>query len=198
MSCKHKLIIGISGASGIVYGIRALFLLRQYDIESHLIVTRNALTVLRQEVGITKTNLYKLADKTYSFRDIGAKISSGSYLNDGMLIAPCSIRTMSEIAAGITSSLMTRAADVTLKEKRTLVLMVRETPLHIGHLRKMIELTEMGAIIMPPVPAYYMHPKTVDDIINYTVIRALNLFRIKNIGEEFCWSGMVSEHIYCK
>lgn len=178
MQQKSRLIVGISGASGGIYGIKTLSILKQCHIESHLIITRNALITLKQEFNITRQYVQNLADVIYFHQDIGAAIASGSYQTLGMLIAPCSIKTMSEIQSGITSSLMSRAADVVLKEKRKLVLMVRETPLHLGHLRTMVQLTEVGAVIMPPVPSYYIYPKTIDDIICYTVIRALNLFGI--------------------
>lgn len=178
MPQKLRLVIGISGASGGIYGVRALIMLKKCNIESHLVVTRNALITLQQELKMTKQSVYELADVVYSPQDIGSSIASGSYSVLGMLIAPCSIRTMSEISSGMTSSLIGRVADVMLKEKRKLVLMVRETPLHLGHLRTMVKLTEFGAVIMPPIPTYYTHPKTIDDIVYCTVGRALNLFGI--------------------
>ncbi|ADV33771.1 3-octaprenyl-4-hydroxybenzoate carboxy-lyase [Candidatus Blochmanniella vafra str. BVAF] len=178
MNQKLRLVVGISGASGGIYGIKALYMLKQCNVESHLILTRNALITLRYEMNITRQDIQKLADFVYFSQDIGAAISSGSYQTLGMLIAPCSIKTMSEIQSGITSSLISRAADVILKEKRKLVLIVRETPLHLGHLRTMVQLSEIGAIIMPPVPAYYTYPKTIDDIVSYNVKRAINLFGI--------------------
>lgn len=189
MKQKLRLVIGISGASGSIYGVRTLIMLRQYDnVESHLIITRNALITLQQELNMKKKSVYELADFVYSPQDIGSAIASGSYSVLGMLIVPCSIKTMSEISLGITSSLISRVADVMLKEKRKLVLMVRETPLHLGHLRTMVKLTEFGAVIMPPIPAYYMHPKTIDDIVCGTVERALNLFGIVNIS--LPWLGI--------
>lgn len=178
MSQQLRLIVGISGASGAIYGIRVLEKLRMKKIESHLIVSKAALVTIKEELGITKSLLYKKADIAYSVQDIGAVIASGLYPTMGMLISPCSIRTMSDIQTGSTSSLMSRAADVVLKEKRILVLMVRETPLHLGHLRTMVSLAEIGAIIMPPVPAFYLHPKNISDIVDYTVHRALNIFGI--------------------
>lgn len=180
MQQQLRLVVGISGASGGIYGIRALTILKKcsMNIESHLIVTRNALITLQQELKMNKQAVYELADVVHFPQDIGASVASGSYPTLGMLIAPCSIRTMSEISSGMTSSLIGRVADVMLKEKRRLVLMIRETPLHLGHLRTMVKLTEFGAVIMPPVPAYYTHPKTIDDVICYTVARALNLFGI--------------------
>lgn len=192
MSQKLRLIIGISGASGGIYGIQILSLLKKCHIESHLVVTRNALITLKHELNITRNSIIKLADVVYFPQDIGSAIASGSYQTLGMIIAPCSIKTMSEIQSGITSSLISRSADVILKEKRKLVLMVRETPLHLGHLRTMVKLTECGAIIMPPVPAFYLYPKTIDDIIYHTIMRVLNVFDIQSdlIKQSACWLGI--------
>lgn len=192
---KLRLVVGISGASGGIYGIHTLNVLRQCNVESHLVVTRNALITLQQELQMHKQSVYKLADVIYSPQDIGAAIASGSYSTLGMLIAPCSIRTMSEINSGMTSSLIGRVADVMLKEKRKLVLMVRETPLHLGHLRTMVQLTEFGAVIMPPTPAYYMHPRTIDDIVYYTVGRALDLFGIQN-NVSIPWLGIQNKNFF--
>ena len=171
-----KIILGISGASGIAYGIRALELLRNNNIETHLVMSKSAELTLHHEIDSSVAKVNELATKVYSVKNIGASIASGSFLTSGMLIAPCSIRTMSEISTGVTSSLLTRAADVILKEKRRLVLMVRETPLHTGHLRTMTQLSEMGAVIAPPVPAFYTQPVTIDDMVTQTVGRALDLF----------------------
>lgn len=193
MQQKLRLVVGISGASGGIYGIRTLTILKACNIESHLVITRNALVILQQELKMTKQSVYKLADVVYSPQDIGSSIASGSYSVLGMLIAPCSIRTMSEISSGMTSSLIGRAADVMLKEKRRLVLMVRETPLHLGHLRTMVRLTEAGAVIMPPNPTYYMHPETIEDIVCDTVGRALNLFGIYS-GMSIPWLGMQNKN----
>lgn len=191
MQRQLRLVVGISGASGGIYGVRALTMLKEcnLNVESHLIITRNALITLQQELKMNKQAIYELADVVHFPQDMGASVASGSYPTLGMLIAPCSIKTMSEISSGISSSLISRVADVTLKEKRRLVLMIRETPLHLGHLRTMVKLTEFGAVIMPPVPAYYVHPKTIDDIVRYTVARALNLFGIyTNISS--IWLGI--------
>lgn len=193
MNQKPRLIVGISGASGGIYGIKILSVLKKNCIESHLVITRNALVTLRHELNITRTSIIKLADVVYFPQDIGSAVASGSYQTLGMIIAPCSIKTMSEIQSGITSSLISRSADVILKEKRKLVLMVRETPLHLGHLRTMVKLTECGAIIMPPIPAYYLHPKTINDLVDHTVIRALSLFSIQSNliqNSPFSWLGM--------
>ena len=181
-----KLIVGISGASGIVYGIRALELLRDNNIETHLVMTKSAELTLHHELDSSVAKVNELASKVHSIKNIGASIASGSFVTSGMLVAPCSIRTMSEICSGVTSSLLTRAADVVLKERRRLVLMVRETPLHSGHLRTMTQLSEMGAIISPPVPAFYTQPATIDDVVNQSVGRALDLFGL-DIPEVSRW-----------
>jgi 4-hydroxy-3-polyprenylbenzoate decarboxylase len=175
----NRLIIGISGASGIVYGIRLLQVLRNTPVETHLVISRAAEIALAHETSRKVAEVKAMADVHYAANDIGAAISSGSYRTDGMIIAPCSIRSMSEIASGVTSTLLTRAADVALKERRRLVLMVRETPLHTGHLRTMLALSEMGAIIAPPVPAFYAEPQSVDDMVDQTVGRVLDLFGIE-------------------
>jgi 4-hydroxy-3-polyprenylbenzoate decarboxylase len=172
----RRLTIGISGASGVVYGIRLLELLRDTDVETHLVMSRSAEMTLAYETDIKIKEVRALANVNHPNTDIGASISSGSFQTMGMVVAPCSIKTMSEIATGVTSSLLSRAADVVLKERRRLVLAVRETPLHGGHLRTMTQLADMGAIIAPIVPAFYHRPKTLDDIINHTVGRLLDLF----------------------
>lgn len=187
----QRLVIGISGASGAAYGLKALELARSVGVETHLVVSRAALLTLHQELGIQKSELSDRADVVHSAADIGASIASGSFRTMGMLVAPCSVKTMSEIASGVTSTLMSRAADVVLKERRRLVLMVRETPLHLGHLKTMTALTEMGAIIMPPVPAFYSHPKSIDEMICHSVGRALDLFGIET-GTVKRWDGLKS------
>jgi 4-hydroxy-3-polyprenylbenzoate decarboxylase len=176
---RPRLIVGISGASGVVYGIRALQLLREAGIETHLVMSRSAEITLAHETDLKVAEVRALADVTHSQADIGAAVSSGSFKTLGMLVAPCSIRSMSEIATGVTSGLLSRAADVVLKERRRLVLMVRETPLHTGHLRAMTQLSEMGAIIAPPVPAFYARPRSIDDLVDHTVGRMLALFGIE-------------------
>ncbi|MEH6403472.1 MAG: UbiX family flavin prenyltransferase [Sneathiella sp.] len=180
MSEKQKLIIGISGASGAIYGIRLLEACKNLEIETHLVISKAAEITIHHELSMKISDVKALADKAYKAADIGASIASGSFRNCGMVIAPCSIRTMSEIATGTTSSLLTRAADVALKERRRLILMLRETPLHSGHLRNLTTLSDMGAIIAPPVPAFYTHPQTIDDIINHSVGRVLDLLQIDN------------------
>jgi flavin prenyltransferase len=174
----RRLIVGISGASGILYGIRALQILKQCGFETHLIMTRSAQITLAHETSVKVAEVNELASVVHRIDDIGASISSGSFRTMGMLVAPCSVRTMSEIATGVTSSLLTRAADVVLKERRRLVLMVRETPLHLGHLRTMASLAEMGTVIMPPVPALYAKPASIEDMVTHSVGRALDLFDI--------------------
>jgi 4-hydroxy-3-polyprenylbenzoate decarboxylase len=171
-----RIIIGISGASGSIYGIRLLERLRRYpDVETHLVITRSGERTLFIETGRKVADVRSLATCTYSIDDIGARLASGSFLTAGMVVAPCSIRTMSAIACGISSNLLVRAADVTLKERRRLVLMVRESPLHLGHLRTMASVTEMGAIVAPPAPAFYNHPETVEDVVKHSVDRLLDL-----------------------
>ncbi|WP_440958776.1 UbiX family flavin prenyltransferase [Oceanicaulis sp. LC35] len=171
-----RLVVGISGASGVIYAMRALEALRQLGVESHVVASKAAEMTLSYELDEKPSILREKADYLYKPADVGAPVASGSFKTRGMLIAPCSVRTMSEIATGVTSSLLTRAADVVLKERRLLVLMVRETPFHLGHLRTMTQLAEMGAVILPPLPAFYAHPETVDDIVNQSVGRALDLF----------------------
>lgn len=175
----RRLVIGISGASGTIYGIRMLEMLRQTDIETHLVMSKSAEMTLVYETSYKPKDVRALASVNHPAADIGASISSGSFPTMGMVVVPCSIRTMSEIASGVTSSLMSRAADVVLKERRRLVLAVRETPLHGGHLRTLATLSDIGAVIAPIVPAFYNKPKTVDDIINHTVGRLLDLFGIE-------------------
>lgn len=176
----RRMIVGISGASGVVYGVRLLQLLRQLDVESHLVMSRSAQVTLAHESQYSVADVRALAAVNYPNTDIGAAISSGSFPVMGMIVAPCSIRTLSEIAAGVTSGLLSRAADVTLKERRRLVLMVRETPLHLGHLRSMTNVTEAGAIVYPPVPAFYANPESLDAMVDHTLGRVLDLFGIES------------------
>ncbi len=186
---RPKLVVGISGASGVVYGVRTLDACRELGVESHLVVSKSAVLTLQQETGQSVAELNERADVVHRVSDIGAAIASGSFRTLGMVIAPCSVRTMSEIATGVTSSLLTRAADVTLKERRPLVLLVRETPLHLGHLRTMTRLAEMGAVIAPPLPAFYAKPATIAEMVDQSVGRALDLFDlswkpVKRWGED--------------
>lgn len=175
-NAQNRLVVGLSGASGVVYGVRLLEILREISVEAHLVVSKAAELTLSYETELKSSDLTALAHIRYPVGDVGASISSGSFKTLGMIVAPCSVRTMSEIASGVTTSLLTRAADVTLKERRPLVLMVRETPLHLGHLRTMAQLAEMGAIIYPPAPGFYAAPETVADIVDQSVGRALDLF----------------------
>jgi 4-hydroxy-3-polyprenylbenzoate decarboxylase len=176
MTAPRRLIVGISGASGAVYGVRALEALSELGVETHVVISKTAALTLKLEMDRETADIAALASQKHSTGDLAAPISSGSFTTMGMLIAPCSVRTMSEIATGVTTSLLTRAADVTLKERRPLVLMVRETPLHLGHLRTMAQLAEMGAIIAPPMPAFYTRPETLDDIVDQSIGRVLDLF----------------------
>ena len=177
-----RLIIGISGASGVQYGVRALELLRDLPIETHLVMSKSAELTVHHELDQSVDEIRALADVWHPVRNVGASVASGSFRTRGMLLAPCSIRTLGEITSGVTSSLLTRAADVVLKERRRLVLMVRETPLHLGHLRNMVSVTEMGAIVSPPVPAFYAKPDTLEAVITQSVSRALDLFDISVAG----------------
>ena len=172
----RRMIVGITGASGTIYGVRALEALRALKIESHLVVSKAADQTRALETDLSAAKLRALADKVYAPGDIAAAISSGSFQTMGMIVAPCSVRTLSEIASGVTSSLVSRAADVCLKERRRLVLLFRETPLHAGHLKSMLAVTEMGGIVALPVPAFYARPRTIDDIVTHSVSRALDLF----------------------
>ena len=176
----RRIIVGISGASGIVYGVRILEVLHGTGLETHLVMTRSAQVTLGYELPLKVAAVQAMASVYHRIDDIGASISSGSFATIGMIVAPCSIRSLSEIASGVTSTLLTRAADVVLKERRRLILMVRETPLHLGHLRAMTQVTEMGAIVMPPVPAFYSKPQSIDDIVDHSVGRVLDLFGIEN------------------
>lgn len=173
---RPRLVVGISGASGVIYGIRMLQILRDLDVESHLVMSKSAQVTLAHETDMSVADVRALADVNYSNTDIGAAISSGSFKVEGMVVAPCSIKTLSEISTGVTSSLLSRAADVNLKERRRLVLMVRETPVHLGHLRSMTAVTEAGAIVYPPVPAFYARPASLEEMVDHSLGRVLDLF----------------------
>jgi 4-hydroxy-3-polyprenylbenzoate decarboxylase len=175
-----KLIVGISGATGSIYGIRCLEILKEKKIETHLVITSTAEKIILQETSYSIEKVKHLASLVYENKDLTASISSGSFNTDGMVIIPCSIKTLSAVANSYNENLLIRAADVTLKEKRKLVLVVRETPLHKGHLNLMIKLSELGVTILPPIPAFYFHPKTIDDLINHIVGKVLDLFQIKH------------------
>ena len=182
-SNTSRLIIGISGASGIIYGLRILEILKNLEDnkrpELHLVMSRSAEVTLAYETKMKTSEVHQLADIVHANKDISAAIASGSFKTDGMIIAPCSMKTLAEIASGVTSNLLSRAADVTLKERRRLVCLTRETPLHSGHLKNMLALSEMGGIVAPPVPAFYTKPKTIDDIVEHTAGRVLDLFDIE-------------------
>ena len=175
-SGRPRLIVGISGASGAIYGARLLELLQPLEVETHLVMSRSAEVTLALETGLKPPDLRARADVVHAIGDLAAPISSGSFRTLGMIVAPCSIRSMSEIAGGVTTTLLSRAADVVLKERRRLVLLVRETPLHTGHLRTMTALSEIGAVIAPPVPAFYAKPRTLDEMIDHNLGRVLDLF----------------------
>lgn len=178
MMKKQRLVVGISGASGIIYGIRLLECLQDSEIETHLVVSKAAHQTRGIETNLSAADLNKLADKHYHIDDITADIASGSYQTIGMIIAPCSMHTLADVAHGCSNNLLTRAADVILKERLKLVMMVRETPFNLAHIRNMALASEMGAIIAPPVPAFYNQPKTIDDLVNHSVGRVLDLFGI--------------------
>ncbi len=180
---SQRLVVGVTGASGAAYGVRVLDGCAEMGVETHLVVSRAAALTLKSETGLSLAALSAKAAKTYRPGDVGAAIASGSFRTLGMIVAPCSVKSMSEIATGVTSGLLTRAADVTLKERRPLVLMVRETPLHLGHLRTLVALAEMGAIIAPPMPALYAQPASIAQMIDQSVGRALDLFGLE-------WSGV--------
>lgn len=176
---KKRIIVGITGASGAIYGLRLLEILKAEAIETHLVISSSAEITLKLETGKTLGELKKIADRFHPIDNIAASISSGSFVTEGMIIAPCSIKTCSEIATGVTSNLLSRAADVVLKQRRRLVLMVRETPLHTGHLETMARVSSYGAVVFPPVPAFYTKPKDLDDMVDQTNARVLDLFDIE-------------------
>ncbi|MFN8453914.1 MAG: UbiX family flavin prenyltransferase [Anaerolineae bacterium] len=188
---KKRLIVGLSGASGVIYGIRLLEILREVDdIETHAIISTAAKRTILLETDYTIDQVQALADQVHNFNDIAASVSSGSFKTMGMVIIPCAIKTLSGIATSYNDNLILRAADVVLKDRRKLVLVLRETPLHLGHVRLMAQALEMGAILMPPMPAFYHRPKTIDDIINQTVNRVLDLFDIELPADLFQrWHG---------
>jgi 4-hydroxy-3-polyprenylbenzoate decarboxylase len=185
----RRLIVGISGASGIIYGVRILQVLVGSGIETHLVMSDSAKMTLATEMDMSIKQVQDLATEVHNAKNIGATISSGSFKTMGMVVAPCSIRSLSEIAYGMTTSLLSRAADVALKERRRVVLMVRETPLHAGHLKAMTQASENGAILMPPMPAFYARPKTLDEMVNHSVGRCLDLFGIETALVNR-WAGM--------
>lgn len=188
MSTKRRLVIGMTGATGAVYTVRLLQVLQSCpDVETHLVISPSGVLNIKYELDIGRHEIQALADQVHSFRDVGATLASGSFPTAGMVIVPCSMRTLAAVAHGLSDNLITRAADVTLKERRRLVMMVRETPFNLAHLRNMTAVTEMGGIIFPPMPAFYLRPKSIDDIVDHTVMRVLELFDIQVPGER--WDG---------
>ena len=176
---EAQLVVAITGASGAIYGIRMLEVLRSTGVKTHLIVSKAGAMALKYETDLSVSDLKARADVVHSIGDVGASIASGSFQTLGMVVAPCSIKTMSEIATGVTGNLISRAADVALKERRRVVLMLRETPLHAGHIRSMQKVTEMGGVIFPPVPAFYARPKSIEDLVDHSIGRVLDLFGIE-------------------
>lgn len=185
----HRIVVGISGASGVAYGVRALELARKAGVETHLVISKSAALTIAQETDLSVEHIRSLADRSYRPSNLGAAIASGSFPTDGMLVAPCATRTLSAVAHGLSDNLLTRAAEVTLKERRRLVLLAREAPLTLAHLRAMTAITEMGGIILPPVPAMYLRPGSIDDIVAHTAGRALELLNIE-IEDLERWSGI--------
>jgi polyprenyl P-hydroxybenzoate/phenylacrylic acid decarboxylase-like protein len=190
---KQRLIVAITGASGAIYGVRLLEALRASGtVESHLVISSSGVMTAQQELDLRRADIEALADVVHNVKDIGATIASGSFKSAGMVIAPCSMKTLASIAHGLADNLVARAADVILKERRRLVLVARETPLNLAHLRNMTAVTEMGGIVFPPVPAFYSKPETLDDIVNHTVGRLLDLFDLPHGGLVKRWEGMKS------
>jgi len=189
MMARRRLVIGVTGATGALYALRMLHALRALpEVESHLVISPAGVLNIKYELGLGRNDLHALADHVYSFRDVGSALASGGFATAGMVIVPCSMRTLAAVAHGLSDNLVTRAADVTLKERRRLVLMVRETPLNLAHLRNMTAVTEMGGVIFPPLPAFYHHPKTLEEMVDHTVARVLELFDIAVPGPH--WEGM--------
>lgn len=191
MSSKRRLVVGVTGATGAVYAQRLLQVLREAgEIETHLVISPPGLLTIKHELGLSRQHFQELADEVHSFRDVGATLASGSFATAGMVIAPCSVRTLAAVAHGLSDNLITRAADVTLKERRRLVLMLRETPFNLAHLRNMTAVTEMGGIIFPPLPAFYLHPQNIQDMVDHTVSRVLDMFDITVPSQR--WEGLVA------
>lgn len=185
----NRMVVGISGASGAIYGVRCLEMLRELGIETHLVISKSGVLTIEQELGVSVAGVKALADEVHAPGNIGAACASGSFQTLGMVVAPCSMRSLAEIACGVTSSLLTRSAEVVLKERRRLVLLAREAPLTNTHLKNMLAVSEMGGIVMPPVPAFYTHPKSLDEVVDHTVSRALDLFDL-DTGKLKRWTGL--------
>lgn len=189
MSNKQRLVVGVTGATGAIYAQRLLQVLRETgQVETHLVISPPGVLTIKHELGMSRRDFHELADEVHSFRDIGASLASGSFATSGMVVAPCSVRTLAAIAHGFSDNLITRAADVTLKERRRLVLMLRETPFNLAHLRNMTAVTEMGGVIFPPLPAFYLHPQSIQEMVDHTVARVLDLFDITVPSPR--WEGM--------
>jgi len=190
MVATRKIVVGLSGATGAVYAVKLLELLKKLQVETHLVVSRSGWLTLHQETGMDRRMLVAMASHSYHIDDVGAPIASGSFRHSGMVVAPCSMRTLAAVAHGFNDNLLTRAADVTLKERRPLVLLTRETPLTLAHLRNMTQATEMGARIMPPVPAFYAHPATLDDMVLHTSWRVLDQLGLTEEDTYRRWHGV--------
>ena len=189
MTSARRLVVGITGATGAAYAVRLLQAVKAVpDVETHLVVSPSGVLNVKHELELTRQDVHALADHVYSFRDVGATLASGSFATTGMIVVPCSMRTLAAVAQGLSDNLITRAADVTLKERRRLVMAVRETPFNLAHLRKMTAVTEMGGIVFPPLPAFYLRPTSIDDMIDHTVLRMLELVDIHIPGPR--WDGM--------
>ncbi|UOD50252.1 UbiX family flavin prenyltransferase [Orrella daihaiensis] len=192
MSETRRLVVGITGATGSAYAIRLLEMARAVqDVETHLVVSASGVLNVRHELGLSRQQIHSLADRVYNIRDVGATLASGSFATTGMVVVPCSMRTLAAIAIGLADNLITRAADVTLKERRRLVLAVRETPFNLAHLRNMTAVTEMGAIVFPPLPAFYHLPKTIDELVDHSAARMLELAGVE--VPRASWQGLKSE-----
>jgi 4-hydroxy-3-polyprenylbenzoate decarboxylase len=192
VSETRRLVVGITGATGSAYAIRLLQMAREVtDVETHLVVSASGVLNVKHELGLSRQQIHALADRVYSIRDVGATLASGAFATTGMVVVPCSMRTLAAVAMGLSDNLITRAADVTLKERRRLVMVVRETPFNLAHLRNMTAVTEMGGIVFPPLPAFYHLPKTIDELIDHSVARILELVGIDVPGPR--WEGMQSD-----
>lgn len=192
MSSVRRLVVGITGATGSAYATRLLQMAREVsDVETHLVVSASGVLNVKHELGLSRQQIHDLADKVYNIRDVGATLASGAFATTGMVVVPCSMRTLAAVAMGLSDNLITRAADVTLKERRRLVMVVRETPFNLAHLRNMTAVTEMGGIVFPPLPAFYHLPKSIDELIDHSVARILELVGIEVPGPR--WEGMKSE-----
>lgn len=192
MSAKRRLVVGVTGATGSAYAIRLLEMARAVeDVETHLVVSASGVLNVRHELGLSRQQIHELADRVYNIRDVGATLASGAFSTTGMIVVPCSMRTLAAVAMGLSDNLITRAADVTLKERRRLVMVVRETPFNLAHLRNMTAVTEMGGIVFPPLPAFYHLPKSIDELVDHSVARMLELVGIEVPGPR--WEGMKPE-----